>query len=221
MTSASTDRPVVLPLTLASAAFGFIEGAVVVYLRALAGPGEFGFPLAPLPERLVLTEIAREAATIVLLLGMSWATAREGFRRFAAFAFSFGVWDLTYYAALKALLHWPGSWLTWDVLFLIPVPWLGPVLAPLLVSAGLVSAALLLLGMSPGAPSPLRLRDWIIEAAAGLAIVGSFVRNWRVAATGGVPTDFPWWLFGAGFGLGLGWFLWRWVGRLRPGRFRP
>ena len=50
----------------------------------------------------------------------------------------FGAWDLSFYASLKVLIGWPASLMTWDLLFLIPVPWVGPVLAPSIVSITLV-----------------------------------------------------------------------------------
>ena len=46
----------------------------------------------------------------------------------------FGAWDLSFYATLRVLTGWPASLMTWDLLFLIPVPWVGPVLAPSIVS---------------------------------------------------------------------------------------
>jgi hypothetical protein len=46
---------------------------------------------------------------------------------------------------LKAILNWPASLLEWDVLFLIPLPWIGPVIAPLLVSIMMIAGGWLIL----------------------------------------------------------------------------
>ena len=188
---------------LFAAAFGYVEAAVVVYLRAIAYPEGFAFPLKPMAPELVLTEIGREAATLLMLLGVAFATERRGYRRWAVFALAFGVWDLVYYLVLKAILDWPENWLTWDVLFLIPAVWTGPVLAPVLVSAALVGAALWLLAIPEAQPSPLRLRDWVAESAAGFVIVVTFLWNAPDAAAGEVPDHFPWPLFLAAYAGGL------------------
>jgi hypothetical protein len=209
-----------MALAVIGGSFGFVEGAVVVYLRELSCPAGFQFPLVPLPPRVLATEVAREAATIALLLGVAFACAREGFRRFAVFAFSFGVWDLAYYATLKAVLGWPQGWLTWDVLFLIPAAWSGPILAPVLVSVALVVASALLLSLPPGVRAPLRLRDWLLQAAAGLLIVLSFLWNAPQVAAGSVPGPFPWWLLGGALIGGVAGFGRRWAkreGRLGQG----
>lgn len=183
-------------------AFGVIEGAVVVYLREICYPEGFRFPLKEIAPRLLAIEIAREAATLVLLLGAAMLAERRPIRRFAVFAFCFGVWDITYYLALKIFLGWPPSLLTPDILFLIPLPWTGPVLAPVLVSMALIVAAVTLLRRPEDAPSFLRPLDWIVEVAAGLLVLASFL--W----SGGEPS-FPWWLFLVGYGGGVAWMLGR------------
>ena len=45
---------------------------------------------------------------------------------------------------LKLILGWPASIFDWDVLFLIPVPWIGPVVAPVLVSIAMIAGGLLI-----------------------------------------------------------------------------
>ncbi|MCK6459543.1 MAG: hypothetical protein L6Q95_06570, partial [Planctomycetes bacterium] len=112
-------RRLLLWCAVFAAAFGVIEGAVVVYLREIYYPEGFSFPLKEMAPRILATELVREAATIVLLLAAAMLAERRPVRRFAVFAFCFGVWDITYYLALKALLGWPPSLLTMDILFLI------------------------------------------------------------------------------------------------------
>jgi len=127
-------KHVLVWLTLFSMAMAFLESAVVIYLRELYYPQGFCFPLVTLPGKIALTELLREMATIVMLLAAGYLAGRQTDRWFAWFIYSFAVWDIFYYAYLKILLNWPDSWLTWDILFLIPVIWTSPVIAPVLVS---------------------------------------------------------------------------------------
>ena len=146
---------------LFAAAFGFVEGSVVVYLRAATGllPGYQGTladvaRLAPqaqlsgeLPQSLVSLEVLREAATMVMLISVALLTPVGGKTRVAIFLWAFGIWDIIYYASLWATIRWPQSIRDGDVLFLIPEPWLAPVWFPLLVS-GLTLVAILLVRRS-------------------------------------------------------------------------
>src|SRR3989339_1190144 len=153
-------RKKLLYITLFGIAFGYLEAAVVVYLRAIAYPSGFHIPLdldfpfihfgihpalSPVPLKILLTEIGREAATIVMLatLGILAGTTRR--ERFAFFLLPFAVWGICYYVFLKLLLQWPASLSTIDVLFLIPVPWLAPVWLPLLCSLLMLIISLMLL----------------------------------------------------------------------------
>src|SRR5882672_5956538 len=77
-----------------------------------------------------------------MLLAVAMLASEDRWERFLVFSLAFGIWDICYYAWLWVFIGWPPSLLTWDVLFLIPVPWLAPVLAPLIVSACLVAGAL-------------------------------------------------------------------------------
>jgi hypothetical protein len=199
--------------TVFGAAFGVVEAAVVVYLRALVCPEGFAFPLRELPPQLLSTEIVREGATLALLLGVAMVSARGGLRRFAVFSFCFGVWDIVYYVGLYAFLDWPASLMEWDILFLIPRPWVAPVLAPVLVSCALIGAAVLILAEpDDGRGRRLRCLDWVVLAAGGVAIIGSFLVNAERVQQGGVPEGYPWWLFLVGWLGGLAWFARRWYG---------
>lgn len=193
-------------------AFGVIEGAVVVYLRALCSPDWSAFPPKELRPSLLGMELVREAATIVLLLSAAWLAERRPLRRFAVFAYCFAVWDLAYYATLRIALGWPAGLLDWDILFLIPIPWLGPVLAPILVSICLIVAAVLVLREPDDARAfSLRAVDWVIEIVAGLVVIGSFLVDTRELARGETPRSYPWVVFGAGLALGAGWFARAWL----------
>jgi hypothetical protein len=133
-------------VVLFTTAFAYIEAAVVVYLRTIFHPDGFHFPLkifsiTPLWRKLLLTEIGREAATIVVTFTGSFLSGRNRQQRTAYFLTIFAVWDLFYYVWLKVLIDWPASLMDWDVLFLIPVTWASPVLAPVLVSITMLAFA--------------------------------------------------------------------------------
>lgn len=132
-------------LAIFSIAMGYLESAVVVYLRKIYYPSGFDFPLVPMDSLLAFTELGRELATIVMLLTIAIIAGKNTLQRFAYFAYVFAVWDIFYYVFLKIILGWPESLLTWDLLFLIPVPWVGPVLAPVIVSFTLIIFAVIVL----------------------------------------------------------------------------
>ncbi len=187
-------------------AMALVEAAVVVYLRALV-PAEG--PLAALqtglPQRIIVIEVVREAATIVMLLAVALLAGHGSWQRFLYFALMFGIWDIFYYVWLRVFIGWPESLLTWDVLFLIPVPWISPVLAPILVSVGLVTGALWLLVRQSRDPSANGLRPyaWIISAAGATLILLSFTLGARAVLTEGAPPDFRWGLFATGMAMGV------------------
>jgi hypothetical protein len=185
-------------------AMAYLESAVVVYLRALHYPQGFAFPLAPLPPDMVAIEIGREAATLVMLLGVAMLAGRQPWERFLAFCVSFGVWDLFYYVWLWLLLGWPPSLFTWDVLFLIPVPWTGPVVAPVVVSVLLVVGGLLLWRKGArGEPVRFPIPVRILALAGALLVLASFVLDFRVVLRQVQPPTFRWGLFGTGVSLGV------------------
>ena len=211
--------------------FGFIEAAVVVDLRAILGPkfdriagrttGEL-FPMVPFDleriakddpsaARLMRVEVLREAATMVLLVGVGLAAGRSAIGRFAAFVVGFGVWDLVYYLSLRWLIDWPASAWTWDVLFLIPVPWAAPVLAPAIVAASMVLAgSIVIVEVSAGRTFRVSRWEWLAIVAGGLVLIASFCWDWRHIAGGGMPEAFPWLVFSIGEIIGLGGFVHAW-----------
>ncbi|MBN1984884.1 MAG: hypothetical protein JW761_01205 [Prolixibacteraceae bacterium] len=132
-----------VPLLIFAVAMGFLEAIVVVYLRELYYPGGFEFPLKMLPSRLMTVEIVREFATLLMLLSVAWISGKNFLQRLSAFLFLFGIWDILYYLALKLFLNWPESLFTWDLLFLIPIIWLAPVLAPVICSVVMIFMAFL------------------------------------------------------------------------------
>jgi len=185
-------------------ALAYIEAAVVVYLRTIFHSSGFTFPLtefgiSPLWERLLLTETGREAATLVLIFTASWLFGRNLRQRFAFFLTIFAVWDIFYYIWLKVLLDWPGSIMDWDILFLIPIVWAGPVLAPILVSLTLLIFAVIILYRSCGARA-IRLTPagWLTFIVAALVVVASFCIAGLHIAKPDFQSHFHWPLFAAG-----------------------
>lgn len=132
-------------ITFLAVSMAFVESAVVIYLRELYYPAGFDFPMVSMPVRIAVTEILREVATLIMLLAMGFLAGKNARQRFAWFIYSFAVWDIFYYVYLKLILNWPSSWFTWDILFLVPVVWTGPVLAPVLVSFTMIILAFAIL----------------------------------------------------------------------------
>jgi hypothetical protein len=204
----------VAALLLFGISFGYLEAAAVVYLRAIYDPirhslhpdrsaGEL-FPLispqeladaGPENPRRLLIEIGREASTIAMLAAFGLAAGRNFNQRMAAFAVVFGVWDIFFYVFLRLMIHWPQSLFTWDILFLIPLPWIGPVLAPVIVAMTLVVCGLYSLRVGG---MPARPREWMAMIAGGLVVILSFVWDYRNTMAGGLPNPFNWPLFFAG-----------------------
>jgi len=192
-------------LCLFGLALGWFEGTVVVYLRELYYPDGFRFPVILIPTRLAVVELVREAASLLLLAAGARLAGRRFLERFAAFMILFGIWDLVYYGVLKLVLDWPESFATWDLLFLLPVPWVGPVWAPCVISVALVTVGSYLY-WTADRPRAIRGSDWAIVTAGGLIVIGSFVAEWRAVVETRVPESYPVRLFLVGFLIALAGF---------------
>ncbi len=163
-------------LFIFSIAMGMLEAAVVVYLRKMYYINGFSFPLVPIADPIIVyTEIFREAATLIMLLGIGYLYGRNFITRFAAFLFSFAIWDIFYYVFLKILLDWPESLLTWDVLFLIPITWVSPVLAPIIVSFTMILYSFVFLKADKITDKPnLKALHWAIILLSSIIVFISF-----------------------------------------------
>lgn len=131
-----------IPLFIFAVAMGLLEAIVVVYVRELYYPEGFSFPLKPMPAWLITAELVRELCTLLMLGAVAWIGGKVFIQRLAVFLFLFGVWDILYYIGLKVFLNWPESVFTWDILFLIPITWIGPVLAPVICSIVMILMAI-------------------------------------------------------------------------------
>ena len=216
-------RRAIAALFLFGISFGYLEAAVVVYLRAIYDPirqqihperklGEL-FPLitpdqlakaGPENPRRLLIEVGREAATMLMLAAVALAVARNFRQWFAAFSIVFGIWDIMFYVFLKLMIHWPESLSTWDILFLIPLPWVGPVWAPVLVAATMIVCGLFALRTESLHGTALH---WLGVLAGAVVIVLAFVWDFRNTSAGGLPNPFNWPLFLIGEAIGLTAFL--------------
>lgn len=198
------QRPGLVWPAVYATAMAFVESAVVVYLRAIYYPDGFAFPIVLIADRMALIEIGREAATLTMLLSVAWLAGRDRWERFLLFCFMFGVWDILYYVWLWAFLGWPSSLLTWDILFLIPVPWIGPVLAPVLVSLALIAGSVALLrAKARGAVLRFARWHWTLAIAGGLLVLLSFMIDHRVVVEGLIPHPFRWGLFLSGLAIAV------------------
>lgn len=147
----------------------WVEAASVYYIRALTDRIE-PYQADPLPIRGVLgqVELVREAATLVMLLTLGMLAGRTWPRRLGYTAIAFGVWDIFYYVFLRMMSGWPRSLFDWDILFLLPLPWWGPVLAP-------VCIALLMIVWGTFAtqftdPGPATSVTWTVWGVTGLGV---------------------------------------------------
>ncbi|MBI5408256.1 MAG: hypothetical protein HZA14_02700 [Nitrospirae bacterium] len=136
--------PKLLWITIFGIAMAYVEAAVVVYLRAIFRPEGFQFPMNTMTDFKIKVEVFREAATLFMLLSVAFLAGKKSWEKFAYFTLAFAVWDIFYYVWLKVLLDWPASIFDRDILFLIPVPWIGPVIAPVSVSLLLIVLSIMI-----------------------------------------------------------------------------
>ncbi len=191
-------------------AFAWVESAVVVYLRKIFFDGVFRFPLLVrwedgrhIVDPLVRIEFGREIATVIMLVAVSWVAGKNRIQRFCFFIIAFGIWDIFYYLWLYVMVGWPRSLMTWDLLFYVPLPWVGPVIAPLAIS--LVMAAggsLMIYYEKKGCDIRLKWYDMAVELGCGLLMIAAFCWDWKniIQIPGdikrtGIPNPFAWWLF--------------------------
>jgi hypothetical protein len=199
-------------------AMGFMESAVVVYLRKIYYPDGFTFPLIAIDNSIALTEILREAVTLIMLVTIGMLAGRTKTEKFGFFIFCFAVWDIFYYVFLYFLLGWPQSLFTWDILFLIPVTWVGPVLGPIINSTTMIFLALVINYFTNlNKMNRINPVEWLLFACGSIVVIVSytedyvrymmnmfsFVELFEVAksdqmqqyVTSYIPESFSWWIF--------------------------
>ena len=168
-------------------AMAWVEAAVVYYLRTMVHRIE-PYQANPLPivGRLGSAELVREAATLIMLVAVGTLAGKTWRQRLAYSAIGFGFWDIFYYVFLKVLCGWPHSLLDWDILFLLPLPWWGPVLAPMLISLLMILWGTLVLIEDPAAVQPAaEFKAWVLNALGIILALCVFMTDaLRVAGQG-------------------------------------
>ena len=190
-------------VALYAVAMAGVESSVVVYLRTLVNRIDpYQSPPLDVPAWLLRTEMAREAATLLMLLAVGWLAGRTWRGRLGYFVVAFGIWDVFYYVFLFILVGWPRSLFDWDVLFLLPLPWWGPVVAPICIAALMVVGGTFAIrreGMEPAAWPDWKA--WGLCSAGMLLGLYVFMEDALAGRFGGggsatgLPTAFNWPLF--------------------------
>lgn len=188
-------------------AMAYFESAAVAYLqRALEMTPQSIFPLRNENSLGGLggIEIGREAATLVMLAVVGWIVGRKSLERLAWTAVAFGIWDIGYYFWLWVFIGWPTSLNTFDLLFLIPAPWVGPVWAPVVVSLALIVFGLIVVKrLRTSQPVIAKPRDLALLIGGGFVVILSFTIDAADTLHGAIPTTFAWPIFLAGVSLAL------------------
>jgi hypothetical protein len=220
-------------VTIFSIAMALLESAVVIYLRELYYPNGFTVAFTKMPGSIILTELCRELATIVMLGSICFMVGSSRLSRFAWFLFSFAVWDIFYYLWLKVFIHWPAGLLDWDILFLFPVTWLGPFLAPVICSICMILFSMVILfGEKAGTEFRVKRLSWILIISGALLVYFTFTLDYTSIifkygfyknyfsildnqdfikiASSYIPASFSWGWFSAGIilivtGIGNSW----------------
>ena len=191
-------------------AMAWVEAAAVFYLRSMM---DRIVPYQPDPLPIVRgfasVELPRECATMIMLLTVGGLAGRTWRARLGYAAVAFGIWDIFYYVFLKIMCGWPHSFFDWDVLFLLPVPWWGPVLAPTLIALLMIVWGTLA-SQCPRTSPPAAL-NWPVWTSTFLGVMLAlyvFMADALVAAPRGLeairtvlPERFDWRLFGLALAL--------------------
>jgi hypothetical protein len=128
-------------LLIFAIAMAYVEAMVVVYLRRLLPLYDWfnissyrALCTSVADSGIMWSEQTREFATIVMLVSIASLYGKNVREKTAGFLIAFGVWDIFYYLFLYLWLRWPKNLFTMDILFLIPCPWVAPVIIPVFIS---------------------------------------------------------------------------------------
>jgi len=193
----AVTRRRLLWLSVFTIAMAQLEAAVVVYLRTIFYPDGFEFPLVIIEDHVAAIEVGREAATVLMFLALAKLySAGDRWRQYAAFLWAFGLWDILYYLWLWVMLRWLSSLLEFDVLFLIPLPWIGPVLAPVLISLVMMGAGWAILSLRDRElPVLVTKMEWAITVGGAISLIVLFMSDAESVVAGDMPRPFRWFVF--------------------------
>jgi hypothetical protein len=209
MTRLVRKHPRWFVVVLFAIGMAWVEAASVYYLRDLVDR-VVPYQENPLPihDRLSHVELAREAATLVMLASLGWLAGRTKHARLGYAAIAFGVWDIFYYVFLRMISGWPTSLFDWDVLFLIPLPWWGPVLAPMCIALVMVVGGTLASESGTAPPESTSIRNmwrlcWLGILVALYVFMADSLRAVRdgLDVTKQLPVAFNWPLYWAAYAL--------------------
>lgn len=187
-------------VSIYAAAMAWVESAVVFYLRVKINRIN---PYQPDPLPMTTlgfghVELVREAATLIMLLTVGLIAGRTRHERLGYSLVAFGVWDILYYVFLLPMTGWPQSLFDWDILFLLPLPWWGPVLAPVSIAALMILCGALMSQLNLAAS---RLA-WLLNFAGITIALYVFMADAIGVASAGIeavrtvlPVAFNWPLF--------------------------
>lgn len=203
-----TSRKIWLAVVLFATAMAWMEAATVAYLRTLVQRVD-PYQANPLPLAGIAgsTELIRELATMLMLAAVGWLAGRSLRTRIAYAVLAFGVWDILYYVFLMVIVGWPRSVWDWDVLFLLPLPWWGPVLAPGIIALFMIAGATLVTQFEHRQLWP---RRWalLLNGLGAFIAVAVFMEDAIRALPGGenavrtaLPARFDWFWFVAALAL--------------------
>ncbi|MCX6383996.1 MAG: hypothetical protein NTV16_05845 [Actinobacteria bacterium] len=167
-------------LSIFSIALAYLEAAAVIYIRQLLYPQGFQFPITSSLSSFILhIEILREFSTLIIIFSVALLAGKKFIDRFAYLIYIFAVWDIFYYVFLKLTIKWPLTFLTWDVLFLIPIPWTSPILFPLLCSVTMLAISIFLYYyFNKYNLHTLSKLEWSLLAVGAFIIFISFIFNY-------------------------------------------
>jgi hypothetical protein len=197
-------------VALFAIAMAWVESAVVFYLRTMIDRIEpYQSDPLPLIGGFASVELPREAATLVMLLVVGCLAGRTWRARLGYAVIAFGVWDIFYYVFLKIMCGWPHSLLDWDILFLLPLPWWGPVLAPVLISVLMIVWGTLATQFeSQAVPRFANWHVWLLNFSGMILALYVFMADALDASSHGrqsirtvLPEKFNWLLFGVALAL--------------------
>ncbi len=159
-------------------AMAYTEAATVVYIRHIYGISDLILDNTPFDPVIAPIEFGRELATLIMLLAVGWVVGKSRQTRISFIFFAFGIWDIFYYIWLKIFIGWPNSLFSPDILFLIPLPWWGPVIAPILIACLMVVGGILVvIGEDKGFAIKLSLINWITLFGGLLIMLYSFMKD--------------------------------------------